>query len=222
MSLSVNVLNPVATLPIEFLRSPSSIIPANGTTPADGSVPAAEAAGNAAGGSVSVSQQGQFLSDLQTLQDTQPQKVQAALSQAASGLSVAAQQAGSLTPQGQFLANAAAQFQQVASGGSVSLLQPPPATNPVEQAYRANEIGGGQGAVALLSSPAQTPAAVTPRANSSSTGASTFSTRSSSGQTPVLTIPDLFAESSGTSSTGSSVLQSVNDVIKQLQKALSS
>jgi hypothetical protein len=222
MSLSVNVLNPVATLPIEFLRSPSSIIPANNTTPADSSPPAAGPAESTSGGSVSVSQQGQFLSDLQNLQDTQPQKAQAALSQAAGGLSAAAQQAGPGTPQGQFLAAAAVQFQQVATSGSISSLQPAPAASAVERAYRPNEIGGGQGALALLSTRAQTSAAVASPATSSTAGASSSSSRSSSGQTPVLTIPDLFAQSSETSSTGSSVLQSVNEVIKQLQKTLSS
>ena len=220
MSLSVTPPDLYATPPIEFYRLPSSFLPVSPTPQPD--------SGSGSGGSVSVSPQGQFLNNLQNLQSTQPQKLQAALTQAATGLTAAAQQAGLSTPQGEFLANSAVQLQQVASGGSVSALQPPAPANVVEQTYRPNEVGGGQGALALFSAPQQTPTlAATPAATAhtsstvSATAANSTGASGRSAKTLALSIPDLFGPNSATASNGSTALQSVSEILKQLQQDLS-
>lgn len=227
MNLSVGPSNLYATPPIEFVPAPGVRIPLQASSQSNSA--SGSGSGSGSGATATVSQEGQFLSNLQNLQSTQPQQVQAAFSQAATGLTAAAQQAGITTPQGQFLSNSAAQLQQVANGGGVSALQPPAATNAVEQTYRPNEIGGGQGVLSLIrrghhshaAHGDSNSAAAGSSSQTTSAAGNSSATQASSSSTPAATIPDLFGGNSGVLSNGSNVQQSVSDVLNQLQKALS-
>jgi hypothetical protein len=73
--------------------------------------------------SASTSPLGQLLSNLQQLQSQDPTKFQQVVSTISAQLQTAAQQQGQ-TPLGTFLSNLASKFQSVASGGSLSQLQP--------------------------------------------------------------------------------------------------
>lgn len=85
--------------------------------------------------STAISGPGQLLSDLQQLQMQNPAEFQRVVSQISSQLQNAAHQAqGS---QSDFLANLATQFQNIADGGSLSLLQPQGTQHHVAQAYTA-------------------------------------------------------------------------------------
>jgi hypothetical protein len=90
---------------------------------------------------VSLSGQGQFLSKLQALQASNPQKFKDVLSQAASDLQTAAAQAGN-TAQGQSFSNLATKFQDVANGGDISQLKPTTYTNRVQRAYGSHQSDG--------------------------------------------------------------------------------
>ncbi len=81
-----------------------------------------QAAGGVNQSAASISGPGQLLSDLQQLQTQNPNAFQQVVSQIAGKLQTAAQQASG--PSRTFLSNLAAQFQSVADGGSLSLLQP--------------------------------------------------------------------------------------------------
>ena len=69
-----------------------------------------------------ISSRGQLLADLQQLQTQDPAKFQQVVTQIAQELQAAAQQQGQ-TPQGQFLSNLAAKFQNVATTGDLSQLR---------------------------------------------------------------------------------------------------
>lgn len=99
--------------------------------------------------SVSLSGQGQFLSKLQALQASNPQKFKTVLTQAANELQAAAKREGN-TPRGRALADLAQKFQNVANGGDISQLQPTAPTNRVQKAYGANSSDSVQGLLNLL------------------------------------------------------------------------
>jgi hypothetical protein len=128
---------PVATSPISNLSQSTS----STSTPAS--------SGSGSDSSVSLSDSGTLLSQLTNLQTAQPEKFQSALTQAATGLAAAAQQAGASTPGGQLLAKSAVTLQQVANTGDVSKLQPS-AANRVEQAYGPNQATGSGAVLSLL------------------------------------------------------------------------
>jgi hypothetical protein len=191
MSLSVDPVTLTMTPPIEFFRL--------GAIPPASSVPASPASSSGtADSSATVSDQGALLSQLQTLNDTQPEIFQATLTQAASGLSAAASQAGTSTPQGQLLSKSAATIQQVATSGDVSQLQPAVATNVVEKTYGPNQADGGQGVLSLLSS----------------------GTQAAASNNLVQGNPTLFSPPSEQNASSSNFGQVVAGVLQELQKAL--
>lgn len=89
-----------------------------------------------------------LLNELQKLQSADPTKFKQLVTQIAGELKQAAQQAGS-SPQGQYLASLASEFQQVAQSGSLSSLQTPAgAASSPQAAYAA---GRSQGATSAFS-----------------------------------------------------------------------
>jgi hypothetical protein len=201
MNLSIDPGTIIMHAPIEFYRL-GATIPVDGNTPVASTPPAAPES-DSSSSTATISSEGQFLSNLQTLQTAQPQQFQAALSQAASGLQDAAQQAGTSTPHGQLLSKSATTIQQVATSGNVGLLQPPPAANAVEKAFSSNQADAGHAILALLAK-AQT------QPSTASSSASVISGLLSSA-----------GKSSG-SSAGNTVEQIVNRIVQNLQKAVSS
>jgi hypothetical protein len=94
--------------------------------------------GSLANDTVSLSGQGRFLSKLQALQASNPQKFKQVLSQVASELQTAAGQAGN-TSRAQSLSSLANKFQDVANGGDLAQLKPATYSNRVQRAYGANQ-----------------------------------------------------------------------------------
>jgi hypothetical protein len=92
---------------------------------------------------VSLSGQGKFLSQLQALKASDPQKFKEVLTQAADDLRSAAKQAGN-TPRGQSLSDFATKLQDVADGGDISQLKPATYANRVQQAYGVHQPNGVQ------------------------------------------------------------------------------
>jgi hypothetical protein len=110
--------------------------------------------------SASISGAGQLLSNLEQLQTQDPTQFTQVVSQIASQLQTAAQQAQGT--QSEFLSNLAAQFQSVANGGSLSQLQPQQGQQAqqgdqiehhhhhhAQQAYSQNTQGQSQGVASL-------------------------------------------------------------------------
>jgi hypothetical protein len=104
------------------------------------------------GDSASISGPGKLLSEPQQLQQKDPTKFQEVVSQIATQLQSAAQQAGQ-GPQADFLSSLAQKLQNVASTGDLSQLQPPgPPPDLAQQAYASGAQGpsASQGLLALL------------------------------------------------------------------------
>jgi hypothetical protein len=195
MSLSVNPVNLNVTLPLQIdfnYNSPrvSDNVPSRNT----------QSTSTQTDSTATVSGSGSFLSRLAELKVAQPQTFQNALTQAASGLSAAANQAGTSTPQGQILAKSAAQIQQVANTGDVSQLQPTAVANAVQRVYGPNQADAGQGVLSLLSN-----------TNQSSTGSNSTAAA----------VRSIFSSSEQESSAASSVGQIITNVLQNLHKALS-
>jgi hypothetical protein len=110
----------------------------------------AEGGGGIAPISTTISGPGQLLGNLQQLQAQDPTKFQQVVSQIATQLQSAAQQAQG--PQSNLLSNLATKFQNVASGGSLSQLQPQQHHHHhhAQQAYSQNSQNQPQGVAALV------------------------------------------------------------------------
>jgi hypothetical protein len=108
-----------------------------------------EGGGGVAPTSTSISGPGQLLSNLQQLQAQDPTKFQQVVSQIATQLQSAAQQTQG--PQSNSLSNLATKFQNIASGGSLSQLQPQQHHHQhhAQQAYSQNSQSQPQGIAAL-------------------------------------------------------------------------
>ena len=122
----------------------------SGVNGAASSLTGGEGGGGVAPTSASISGPGQLLSNLQQLQAQDPTKFQQVVSQIATQLQSAAQQAQG--PQSTFLSNLASQFQNVANGGSLSQLQPQQHHHhhhPAQQAYSQNSQSQPQGIAGL-------------------------------------------------------------------------
>jgi hypothetical protein len=118
----------------------------NGLTAAS-SLTGGEGGGGVAKSSATISGPGQLLSNLQQLQAQNPTNFQQVVSQIASQLQAAAQQAQG--PQSDFLSNLAAKFQSVAGGGSLSQLQPQQHPHPNHQAFSQGTPNQAQGVAGL-------------------------------------------------------------------------
>jgi hypothetical protein len=100
-------------------------------------------AGGLANDTVSLSGSGQFISQLQALKASDPQKFKEVLAQTISQLQAAARQEGN-TARGQSLNELARKLQNVANGGDIAQLKPATYANRVQRAYGSHQAEGVQ------------------------------------------------------------------------------
>jgi hypothetical protein len=129
--------------------------PTQGVNSGGGSDNLAAIAGgsNAPQASAAISGPGELLSNLQQLQAQDPTKFQQVVSQIAGQLQTAAQQTQG--PLSSFLSNLGASFQNVASGGNLSQLQPQQQHHHhhhAQQAYNQSQNSQSQGVAGLAQS----------------------------------------------------------------------
>jgi len=135
---------------VYFAQLSRSAAPLKGVGGLSGGEGAAGLSGGEGGGSLSsanISGPGQLLAALQQLQAQDPTKFTQVVGQIASQLQTAAQQAQG--GQASFLSGLAQQFQSVANGGSLALLQPSQSNQPVPATYASGAVGASQAVAGL-------------------------------------------------------------------------